>query len=140
MYRNRLKQCSSETALSVVASGLFRRRCAGHSAVALKIGLCLCAMMLAFGAPALMADDQAQGGVNAEENAGIQPEVVIRDKPDRLIEEYRKGGRIVMIKVTPKKGVVYYLVDTDGDGYLDTRENQLPDNVLIPQWKIFQWK
>ena len=90
--------------------------------------------------PLTAVAEQAQDNGNVDDNAGIQPEVVIRDKPDRQIEEYRKGGRIVMIKITPEKGVVYYLVDTDGDGYLDTRENQLPADILIPQWKIFQWK
>ena len=140
MHGIQIKQLYSKTALSVVGKGLCRRRCARHAAARLMNGLRLIAVCLVVFSLPVMADEQASGGVNADDNTGIQPDVVIRDKPDRQIEEYRKGGRIVMIKVTPKKGVVYYLVDTDGDGYLDTRENQLPADVLIPQWKIFQWK
>lgn len=79
-------------------------------------------------------------GTDAVDNAGIEPEIIIRDEKEKRIEEYRVGGRIVMLKVTPKKGVVYYLVDTDGDGLLDTRESELPSDVLVPQWKVFQWK
>ena len=45
-----------------------------------------------------------------------------------------------MIKVTPEKGFSYYLVDSDGDGRLDTRRNALEPNFLVPQWTLLRWK
>lgn len=68
------------------------------------------------------------------------PEVTIRQRGDRgSIEEYRVGGVLYMIKVVPSKGVPYYLVDTDGDGNLETRYSDLQDGMLIPAWVLLRW-
>ncbi|MER2529440.1 MAG: DUF2782 domain-containing protein [Candidatus Competibacter denitrificans] len=68
------------------------------------------------------------------------PEVTIRQRGDRSsIEEYRAGGVLYMIKVVPTKGIPYYLVDTDGDGSLETRYNRLQDGLLIPAWVLLRW-
>ena len=68
----------------------------------------------------------------------LQPEVTIVPRQGDTIEEYRVNGRLYMIKVTPKKGYPYYLIDSDGDGRLETRRNELDDPV-IPQWILFRW-
>ncbi|MBZ0070758.1 MAG: DUF2782 domain-containing protein [Gammaproteobacteria bacterium] len=75
----------------------------------------------------------------ADEREGIEPEVTIIRKADRTVEEYRIGGELYMIKITPRRGVPYYLVDTDGDGSLETRRNELDPKLLIPSWIIFRW-
>lgn len=67
-------------------------------------------------------------------------DVVIIQHKDETVEEYRIGGRIYMIKVEPSKGVPYYLVDTDGDGKLESHYSDLTENILIPQWVLFRWK
>lgn len=68
------------------------------------------------------------------------PEVTIRRRGDQgVIEEYRAGGVLYMIKVNPSKGVSYYLVDTDGDGNLETRYNDLQGGMLIPAWVFLRW-
>ena len=67
-------------------------------------------------------------------------DVVIIQHKDETVEEYRISGRIYMIKVQPGKGVPYYLVDTDGDGKLETHYNDLTENIVIPQWVLFRWK
>lgn len=68
------------------------------------------------------------------------PEVTIRQRGDRgSVEEYRAGGVLYMIKVVPAKGVPYYLVDTDGDGSLETRYSELEDGMLIPAWVLLRW-
>jgi hypothetical protein len=68
------------------------------------------------------------------------PEVTIRQRGGQgAIEEYRAGGVLYMIKVVPTKGVPYYLVDTDGDGNLETRYNDLQDGMLIPAWVLLRW-
>ena len=66
-------------------------------------------------------------------------DVVIIQHKDETVEEYRIGGRVYMIKVQPGKGVPYYLVDTDGDGKLETHYNDLTENIVIPQWVLFRW-
>ena len=70
----------------------------------------------------------------------LEPEVTITQNKDEIIEEYRINNQLYMIKVTPRKGYAYYLVDTNGDGRLDTRKNELAEDILIPQWTILRWK
>jgi hypothetical protein len=67
-----------------------------------------------------------------------QPEVRIIRKKDSVIEEYRVNGRLRYVKITPSAGMPYYMVDTNGDGTLDTRHNDL-DNPPINQWILLQW-
>ncbi len=80
--------------------------------------------------------------VYAEEASGsdqeLQPEVTIVHRGKETIEEYRVGGQLYMVKITPSSGVPYYLMDTDGDGSLETRRNDL-ENPSVVQWRIFTW-
>ncbi len=69
----------------------------------------------------------------------LEPEVTIVQRGDKVIEEYRLNGNLYMIKITPSMGVPYYLLDSDGDGVLETRRNDLDPDVLIPRWTIFEW-
>lgn len=89
---------------------------------------------------AQLPSEQATTPDAAVEAAGRESQVIIRQGQEERFEEYRVGGQIVMIKVTPAKGPVYYLVDTDGDGLLDERRSELSAGVLIPQWKVLEWK
>ncbi len=68
----------------------------------------------------------------------LQPEVTIIRRGADVIEEYRVGGQLYMVKITPSKGLPYYLVDSDGDGSLETRRNEL-DNPEVVKWRIFSW-
>ena len=67
-----------------------------------------------------------------------QPEVRIIRKKDTVIEEYRVNGRLRFIKITPTSGSPYYMVDTDGDGVLETREDNF-SNPPINQWILLEW-
>jgi hypothetical protein len=67
-----------------------------------------------------------------------EPEVTIRHETDRTVEEYRINGVVRYIKVTPNKGKPYYFVDTNGDGILDERFDNL-DNPPINQWILLRW-
>lgn len=67
-----------------------------------------------------------------------QPEVRIIRKKDVVIEEYRVNGRLRFIKITPSVGSPYYMVDTDGDGVLETREDNF-SNPPINQWILLEW-
>ncbi len=64
-----------------------------------------------------------------------QPQVTITKKGDQTIEEYRVGGRLYMIKITPKHGHPYYLIDDRGDGRF-ARQDSLDSGVRVPQWVI----
>jgi hypothetical protein len=66
---------------------------------------------------------------------GPRPEVSIRQDERGTVTEYRIGGKLYMAKITPDKGVPYYLVDTDGDGALETRY-ATEDNIVVPMWVI----
>lgn len=77
--------------------------------------------------------------ISEEEARSISPDVTIKRKKEKLIEEYSINGRVYMIKVTPSKGYPYYLIDTDGDGELDSRSNELDPGLMIPSWIIFRW-
>lgn len=67
-----------------------------------------------------------------------EPEVTIIKRKDATIEEFRVNGQLRYAKITPSKGPAYYMVDTDGDGLLDSRHNDLR-NPPIQQWILFEW-
>jgi len=66
-----------------------------------------------------------------------QPEVRIEPPAQGdKVEEIREGGRVVMLKVTPKGGgKPYYLVDTTGQGQWQRRDT-LDDGNRVPMWPI----
>jgi Protein of unknown function (DUF2782) len=66
-------------------------------------------------------------------------EVTIQGDGGDVVEELRVNGQLYAIRVTPKRGVPYYLVDSDGDGNLETRNNDTDPSLLIPAWVIKQW-
>jgi hypothetical protein len=64
-----------------------------------------------------------------------EPQVTIIKKADQTVEEYRINGRLYMIKIIPKKGVPYYLVDDQGDGKF-SRQEGLDTGLRPPRWVI----
>ena len=73
-----------------------------------------------------------------ESGAVMEPEVTIRETRQGTVEEYRAGGRLYLVKITPRGGRPYYLLDTDGDGWPDTQRND-PLGISVPQWLLFSW-
>ncbi len=69
----------------------------------------------------------------------LEPDVTIRAGKEGEVEEYRVSGRLYMVKITPKIGKPYYLVDSDGDGKLESRMSHLDSNFVVPSWVIFSW-
>jgi hypothetical protein len=63
------------------------------------------------------------------------PEVTIIKQTEQTVEEFRAGGRLYMIKITPKVGKPYYLVDDQGDGKF-SRQESLDSGVRPPRWVI----
>lgn len=54
-----------------------------------------------------------------------------------VIEEYRVAGQLRVVKITPARGPVYYLVDSNGDGTLDASKGE--GNISPVQYKLFSW-
>jgi len=69
---------------------------------------------------------------------GDEPEVTIIKQTEQTVEEYRVGGKLYMIKITPKHGVPYYLVDDRGDGKF-SRQESLDSGVRVPRWIIHKF-
>ncbi len=68
----------------------------------------------------------------------IEPEITVKQKGTDTYEEYRHNGKLYMIKVTPKTGKPYYLVDDRGDGQF-SRQDSLDTGIRPPMWIIHQW-
>lgn len=63
-----------------------------------------------------------------------------RDDEGNLIEEYRREGRVYMVKVTPRVGPPYYYMDDDGDGTLELTERDAAAHPVKPvYWKVKEW-
>ena len=73
-----------------------------------------------------------------EPDASLEPEVTIRRRGTVTIEEFRVHGRLYMIKVTPARGVTYYLIDEGGRGEF-TRRDSYDTGTRPPMWVIHQF-
>ncbi len=65
-------------------------------------------------------------------------EITIIKQTELTVEEFRSGGKIYMIKVTPKIGASYYLIDERGDGKF-ARQESLDSGFRPPKWIIHKF-
>lgn len=70
--------------------------------------------------------------------ANDEPEVTIIKQTEQTVEEYRARGKLYMIKITPKTGVPYYLIDDQGDGKF-ARQESLDSGIRPPRWIIHRF-
>lgn len=73
-----------------------------------------------------------------ELDPALEPQVTIIKRGTDTVEEYRVGGKLYMIKVTPPSGAPYFLVDERGDGKF-SRQDGYDTGVRPPQWVIFSF-
>jgi hypothetical protein len=73
-----------------------------------------------------------------DEAPADEPEVTITKEAEQTVEEYRANGKLYMIKITPKHGVPYYLVDDRGDGKF-VRQEGLDSGLRVPRWVIHRF-
>jgi hypothetical protein len=66
---------------------------------------------------------------------GITVNVRTMDNGDR-IEEYRSGGQLTRVKVTPRKAPPYEIIDSNGNGRLDDHDKNAQKTV---GWTLFKW-
>lgn len=78
---------------------------------------------------------------SAQNDPGVDladAQVAVRtEKNGDVIEEYRVGGLLRMVKVTPSRGPAYYLMDENGDGRLDKSKGEGPVSPVY--WKLYGW-
>ncbi|HID45286.1 MAG TPA: DUF2782 domain-containing protein [Chromatiaceae bacterium] len=99
----------------------------------------LFACLLLAPVPLVWAEDEPPPPPTVQEGEeDLEPEVTIRQQGSRTIHEYRINGRLYMVKIVPQKGPPYYLMDLDGDGEMDTQEDD-PNSLVVPQWVLFRW-
>ena len=73
-----------------------------------------------------------------ELNPELEPEVTIRQRGEEEVQEFRIGGKLYMLKIIPRYGKPYYLVDDKGDGTF-VRMDNLDSGTRVPRWVIHQF-
>lgn len=53
------------------------------------------------------------------------------------ISEYRVAGQLRIVRIVPRVGVTYYLIDDDNDGRLDRRRGEGPISPV--NYTLFKW-
>jgi hypothetical protein len=69
----------------------------------------------------------------------LEPKVTIIRREGETIEEFRVGGELRYIKVTPRHGRPYYLVNDGQGGQRFSRNNPFGPNLSVPMWELFSW-
>ena len=82
--------------------------------------------------PPPMPDTAAPGNA-------IEPQVTTRTEGDQTVQEYRHKGKLYMVRVTPRHGRPYVLVDQRGDGQFTRQDNPLDTGLRVPQWVILEF-
>ncbi|MDE2259197.1 MAG: DUF2782 domain-containing protein [Betaproteobacteria bacterium] len=84
-------------------------------------------------------------GANAPPSPGMsqdvpatEPEVTIVERDSATFEEYRVNGRLYKIKVTPKIGPPYYLIDDQGANVW-RRYDSMDSGLQVPRWDILEF-
>ena len=67
-----------------------------------------------------------------------EPGITITKQTEQTVEEFRSHGKLYMIKITPKYGKPYYLIDDRGDGKF-ARQESLDSGLRVPQWVILKF-
>ena len=71
-----------------------------------------------------------------ELDSALEPQITTVRRGTETVEEYRLGGRLYMMKVTPAGGSTpYYLVDNHGDGTF-ARQSTHDTGLRPPMWVI----
>lgn len=68
-----------------------------------------------------------------------EPQVTTRVEGEETIQEYRLHGKLYMMRVTPKHGHPYILMDMKGDGTFTRQDHALDSGVRVPQWVLMEF-
>ncbi len=90
---------------------------------------------LAVAAPASDRPPDLQPVPDGAPGANDVPAVTIKPSGQGRVVEYRAKGKLYMIKVIPKVGKPYYLIDQKGDGQF-ARQDSLDSGMRPPMWVV----
>ncbi len=68
-------------------------------------------------------------------SADDAPPVTVTPSTQGRVVEYRSHGKLYMLKVIPKIGKPYYLIDQKGDGQF-ARQDGLDSGMRPPMWVV----
>ena len=71
-----------------------------------------------------------------EEAITAEPQITIVDDVDKTLKIHQINGKVYGIKVIPKNGAPYNLVDPNGEGQF-IRDSA--DRILVPEWVLISW-
>ncbi len=74
-----------------------------------------------------------------EPDPALQPQISVRKEGDQEITEYRVNGKLYMMRVTPKNGRPYVMMDHKGDGTFSKQDNTLAPHLVVPQWVLLEF-
>ena len=76
--------------------------------------------------------------------AGGMPElpvVTVRKEGNDTVEEYRRNGKVFMVRIMPQDGPAHYYLDRTGNGRLDRDPLDTNPGPISPVYfKIYDWK
>lgn len=105
--------------------------------VALLLSSLACAAAIAQPPPA--EEPPLPEKIEAPPPPDAAPTVNIRQlESGDTVEEYRLDGRLYEVRVRPKVGAPYSLLDTNGDGRLDRRDTDGP--IAPVYWTLYEWE
>ncbi len=90
-------------------------------------------------AAALLAACATGGGAVDDPTAALT-DAEVRSRTEAngdVIDEYRVAGQLRIVRITPRRGVVHYLIDQNGDGRLDSSRGEGPISPVY--YKLFEW-
>lgn len=105
---------------------------------ALSAGGLLLASSITFAADDRQVIDAPPPPPPLQSGEAIEPEVTIRRRGQDTVYEYRRNGRLFLVRVKPQFGPPYHYVDVNNDGTLDYRPGE-PVRNNINQWILFHW-
>lgn len=74
-----------------------------------------------------------------QQDPALEPQVTVRTEGEQTIQEYRLRGKLYMMRVTPKHGRPYILMDHKGDGTFTRQDNTLDSGIRVPQWVLLEF-
>lgn len=109
--------------------------------------LSICLLLFLPAVSTALADDKEPAAVPeppelplpVQSGEEMEPDITITRKGKDTIQEYRRNGKLYMVKIIPQVGPAYYMLDTNGDGQMDVKKNDLDKNSVINQWLLFEW-
>lgn len=85
--------------------------------------------------------DEEENGLPSELglDPSLEPEITIREGKDKtMIEEYRINGELYVIKITPRIGKPYYLLNRRSAAGTPHR-GDMESGVSVPMWQIYRF-